>query len=160
MRKLSVFCLLLTFIVLGSCKKEENQKEIEAAKAEANKIVSTACYRALYENDTINLKINTLKNGKIAGDMVMKVENNPDKVGKVEGEFRGDTLFADYSFIQGTNKDRTFKNPMAFLKRNDSLVLGSGEITTYLGKSSFSKGKAINFKTVKYKFSTVECLEK
>jgi len=160
MKKLSLFCLLLASIGFGSCKKEPNTKESEAAKAEAEKPISTACYKALYENDTINLTINTLKNGKIAGDMVMKIENMPEKTGKVEGEFRGDTLFADYSFIQGTNKDRTFKNPMAFLKRNDSLVLGSGEITTYLGKSSFTKGKPINFETVKYKFSTVDCLNK
>ncbi|HSD05704.1 hypothetical protein [Flavobacterium sp.] len=158
MKKLSIFCLLLAFIVLGSCKKE--QKEIETVKAEAQQPVSTACYKALYENDTIDLKINTLKNGKIAGDMVMKIENKPEKVGTIEGEFRGDTLFADYSFIQGTNKDRVFKNPMAFLKRNDSLVLGSGEIITYLGKSYFTKGKPLNFKTVKYKFSTIECVAK
>ena len=31
----------------------------------------------------------------------MKVLNKAEKVGKIAGEFRGDTLFVDYSFISG-----------------------------------------------------------
>jgi hypothetical protein len=114
----------------------------------------------LYEKDTLDLKINTLKSGKISGDMVMKIDNMPIKVGKIAGEFRGDTLFAAYTFIQGENKEVTFKNPMAFLKRGNELILGNGEIETTMGASYFVKGKPIDFDNVKYKFTTVDCIDK
>ncbi|WP_281638359.1 hypothetical protein [Flavobacterium marginilacus] len=160
MKNLGLFFLLLTCIGFQSCKNDKNPKEAEASKAQAEKIISTACYKSLYENDTINLTVNTLKNGKINGDMVMKIENMPDKIGKIIGEFRGDTLFADYSFIQGTNEKVTFKNPMAFLKHGSELILGSGKIETYLGRSYFAKDKPIDFEKVKYKFSEVDCANK
>nr|WP_315252078.1 hypothetical protein [uncultured Flavobacterium sp.] len=160
MKKLSLFFLLLTCFGFESCKKDQNPNDAGATKAKEEKPISVACYKALYENDTINLTINTLKNGKITGDMVMKIENMPNKVGEIAGKFRGDTLFADYSFIQGTNAKVTFKNPMAFLKYGNELILGSGKIETYLGRSYFVKGTPIDFEKVKYKFTIVDCVGK
>ena len=160
MKNLGLFFLLLACIGFESCKKDQNPKDAETTKVQDEKPISTACYKSLYENDTIDLTINTLKNGKITGDMIMKIENMPNKIGKIAGEFRGDTIFADYSFIQGTNDKVTFKNPMAFLKRENELILGSGKIETYLGKSYFVKGTPIDFEKVKYKFTTVECAAK
>jgi len=160
MKKLGLFCLLLACIGLQSCKKNETQKEIAAPPVQDEKPMSVTCYKALYENDTIDLKINTLKNGKITGDMVMKIIDMPEKTGKITGEFHGDTIFADYSFIQGTNDKVKFKNPMAFLKKGDELILGSGKIETYLGRSYFAKGTPIDFEKVKYKFTTIDCVDK
>jgi hypothetical protein len=160
MKNLVISCLLLSCIALQSCKNDEKQKEAEAAKAEAEKPVSTQCYKAVYEKDTINLTLNTLKNGKISGNMVMKVANAPEKTGDIKGEFRGDTLFADYTFIDATNKNKTFKNPMAFLKRENQLILGNGTMQTTMGVTYLVKDKPIDFDRVKYKFSTSECPDK
>lgn len=160
MKNLGLCCLLLTCIVFQSCKKELIPKEDDVTKLQSEKPISVLCYKALYDNDTIDLKINTLKNGKITGDMVMKIIDMPEKIGKISGEFHGDTLFADYSFIEGTNTKTTFKNPMAFLKHDNELILGSGKIETYLGKSYFAKGTPINFEKVKYKFTSVDCENK
>lgn len=160
MKNLGLFCLLLTCIGLGSCKKNEIQKDVEAAQALAENPISVKCYKALYEEDTIDLKINTLKNGKITGDMVMKLINMPVKHGKIDGEFRGDTLFASYTFIQGTNDKITYKNPMAFLKRGNELILGNAKIETTMGGSYFVKGEPIDFDRVKFKFKNVDCVDK
>jgi len=160
MKNLGLFCLLLVCVGFEGCKNDQNQKDIEAKKAQDEKPVSTACYKSLYESDTIDLTITTLKNGKITGNMIMKIKDMPKKVGTIDGEFRGDTLFADYFFIEGTNEKAKFKNPMAFLKKGDSLNLGSGTIETYLGKSYFAKGTPIEFEKVKYKFNTVDCAAK
>ncbi|WP_269222854.1 MULTISPECIES: hypothetical protein [Flavobacterium] len=157
MKKLGLFCLLLVCIGLQNCKKKETPKDIETIKAGDEKPISVTCYKALYEQDTIDLKMNTLKNGKINGDMVMKIIDMPEKSGKITGEFHGDTLFVDYTFIQGTNDKKVFKNPMALLKKDNQLILGSGKIETYLGRSYFVKDTPIDFEKVKYKFSTVEC---
>lgn len=159
MKNLGLFCLLLACIAFESCNKKQGQKAVEAPVL-AEEPVSIQCFKALYEKDTLDLKINTLKSGKISGDMVMKVDNTPIKVGKIAGEFRGDTLFAAYTFIQGKNKEVTFKNPMAFLKRGNELILGNGEIETTMGASYFVKGKPIDFDNVKYKFTTVDCIDK
>jgi hypothetical protein len=155
MKNLGLFCLLLACIGLKSCKKNEVQKDVEATQVQ-----SVACYKALYQKDTVELKINTLKNGKITGNMVMKILDMPKKGGEINGEFRGDTLFADYTFIQGANEKRIFKNPMAFLKKGNELILGNGKIETYLGVSYLAKGTPIDFDRVKYKFTNVDCVDK
>lgn len=160
MKNLKVLCLLLTCIGLQSCKKNESPKDAETDKVQAEMPTSVACYMALYEKDTVDLKINTLKNGKIAGEMVMKILDMPKKVGKINGEFRGDTLFVDYTFFQGANEKKIFKNPMAMLKKGNELILGSGKIETYLGKSYFAKDTPIDFEKVKYKFTSVDCVDK
>ncbi|WP_348811415.1 hypothetical protein [Flavobacterium maritimum] len=155
-----LFCLLFACIGFQSCKKNENEKVVKRTQVQAEKPVSVQCYKALYEQDTIDLKMSTLKNGKIAGDMVMSFFNMPKKIGKIAGELRGDTIFVSYTFIQGANEKVTYKNPMAFLKRGDELILGNGKIQTTMGASYFVKGSPIDFERVKFKFKTVDCIDK
>jgi len=157
MKNLGLLCLLLACIGFESCNK--NQKNVDI-QAQNEKPINVKCYKALYEQDTVELKINTLKNGNITGNMVMKIFNMPVKVGKIAGEFRGDTLFAAYTFIQGTNDKVTFKNPMAFLKRGNDLILGNGKIESTMGATYFVKGQPIDFDNVKYKFTSVDCVDK
>ncbi len=157
MKNLGLLCLLLVCIGLESCKKNQSEKGVDAPQVQAEKPINIKCYKALYEKDTIELRVNSLKNGKLTGDMVMKLYNMPKKVGKIAGEFRGDTLFVAYTFIQGGNEKITFKNPMAFLKRGNELILGNGKIETTMGASYFVKGTLIDFDRVKYKFSNVDC---
>lgn len=156
MKKISLFCLLL-LVSIGfvNCKNEEKRK----AKLEAEKPISVACYQALYEKDTIDLTINTLKDGKISGKMVMKIYESPTNNGEIKGEFHGDTLFADYSFVQGKKGKKMFKNPIALLKNKDELIMGDGKIENYMGASYFNKNTPIDFEQVKYKFRKVDCAE-
>jgi hypothetical protein len=160
MKNLALSCLLLTCIGFQSCKNDEKQKEAEAAKAEGEKIVSVQCFKAIYEKDTIDLTVNTLKNGKLSGNMIMKVAPTTVRTGEIAGEFHGDTLFADYTFVDETSKSKKFKNPMAFLKRNNQLILGNGTMQTTMGVTYLVKDKPIDFERVKYKFDSVECAEK
>lgn len=160
MKNLVVSCLLVTCIGLQSCKDNENQKAAEAAKVAAETIVSTECYKAIYEKDTIDLKLNTLKNGKLNGTMSMKVYGAAERVGELAGEFHGDTLFADYTFKEVTNNSKTFKNPMAFLKKDKKLILGNGTMQISMGVTYLVKDKPIDFDRVKYKFDAAECAEK
>jgi hypothetical protein len=153
-----LLCILCASIGFQSCKKNENEKVVNSKKIAVEKPVSVQCYKAMYEKDTIDLKMNTLKNGKITGEMVMKFFNTPKKIGKIAGEFSGDTLFASYTFIQGDDKKITFKNPMAFLKRGEQLILGNGKMLNTMGATYFDKSSPIDFESVKFKFSAVECV--
>lgn len=155
MKNLSLFCLLVTFMVLESCKKNESETIVKNEE-----FSSVQCYKAFYEQDTLELKINTLKDGKITGSMVMAAFNKPKMDGELSGEFRGDTLFTSYTYCIDGNNKMTYKNPMAFLKRGNELILGNGEIEYALGASYFIKDKPIDFDGMKYKFTAVDCVSK
>lgn len=79
-----LFCLLFACIGFQSCKKNQNEEVVKAKQILAEKPISVQCYKALYEKDTIDLKMNTLKNGKITGDMVMKFLTHPKKLAKLQ----------------------------------------------------------------------------
>lgn len=151
------FCsLLFLSIVMQSCNQSQNQVDGQWGLTRAEKPILVEDYKAIYQEDTINLKINTLKSGKITGEMEMKIAYMPVKEGKIAGEFKGDTLFASYTFIQGGYEKRTFKNPMAFLRKDNQFILGNGKIQTTMGASYFVKGEPIDFEHVKYKFTKIE----
>lgn len=158
MKNTRIFCLLLACITITSCKKNEAEKVVPVAETE--KPLSVACYKALYEKDTLNLTVNTLKNDKISGDLEMAIFNMPRKMGKIAGEVKGDTLLISYTFTQGGYDKVTYKNPMALLKRGNELILGNGKIQTTMGASYFVKGEPIDFDRVKYKFTAVDCANK
>lgn len=160
MKNLVLPCLLVICIGFQSCKNEEKQKETQALKADAETITKVECYQAIYEKDTIQLKLNTLKNGKLTGNMIMKVAPSTVRTGEIAGEFHGDTLFADYTFKDLASQDKTFKNPMAFLKKDKQLILGNGTMQTTMGVTYLVKDKPIDFDRVKYKFDTAECADK
>ncbi len=157
MKNSFLFCLAVACIGFQSCNKEQSKKADVNSQVQSEKPVRTECYMAFYEKDTVNLKMDVFKNGNISGDMVMKFYNVPKKIGKIVGEFKGDTLFASYTFIEGTNEKITFKNPMAFLKRGEELILGNGTIQTTMGASYFVKGTPIDFDRVKFKLKNVDC---
>ena len=158
MKNRGLFCLLLASMAFVSCKNNRSDKIMELKEAEEP--INVQCYKAIYEQDTLDLKINTFKNGDVTGNMDMVVAKTPKRVGEIAGKFSGDTLYASYTFIQGGNKEVTFKNPMAFLKRNNQLVLGNGQIEVTLGASHFVKGEPIEFDRVKYKFDAIDCATK
>jgi hypothetical protein len=159
MKNLGLFCLLFSVIGLESCKNNQSENVVDAEQAQAEKPISVQCYKALYEKDTIDLKVNTLKNGNITGDMEMRIFNMPIKHGEIAGETRGDTLFVSYTFVQGGYEKKTYKNPMAFLKKGEELILGNGKIEFVMGASSFIKGEPIDFDRVKYRFNSVDCID-
>lgn len=156
----ALFYLLFAATIFVSCKNSEEKKEAQEAKEKVEEIVSATCYKAVYENDTIDLKVNTLKSGKVSGDLVMKIYAMPKKIGEIYGDYHGDTLLVSYTFIDEGNEKVTYKNPMAFLKKDKQLILGNGKMETSMGATYFVKGEPIDFENVKYKFSTVDCVGK
>lgn len=131
-------------------------KTKDAATAKTDSLVKTECFKAIDGKDTADLKLNTLKSGKIKGDLLIKYQEKGANVGEVEGKFKGDTLFVDFTFKIGENKTQ-YKNPLALLKHDGKLVLGVGQIETSLGRSYFVKGKPISFDRGRFTFIPSEC---
>ena len=155
MKNLRIFCLFVAFIALGSCKDKKIETPVVAEAP-----VNEQCYKAIYEKDTLHLKLNTVEDGKINGSLVMVVSEKATKTGKIEGKFRGDTLFTNYTFTQGENRISTYKNPLAFLKRGNELILGNWKTEQAMGANYDDAGQPIDFDNVKYKFNAVDCAQK
>lgn len=163
MKQIVYFLAFTAFLFVLSCnqdKSKSKQTDKDIAKAD----ISDQCFLAVHEKDTADLKIRTAKDGKVTGDLVIKYgELKPNALekglnrGAIEGKFRGDTLFADYTFTSGTKDKTIYKNPLAFLKRGEQLILGVGEIETYVGRTYFKNDKPINFEIGKFRFEPVDC---
>lgn len=165
MKKTFYFFAFIASLFLFSCNQGTNKNSKKSADSLANVInYSDQCYVAIYETDTATLRVKTDADGKVTGDLYIafgelkpnaleKVLNN----GQIAGSFRGDTLFVDYSYTSGSINKNVFKNPLAFLKKGDKLILGVGDVETYVGKSYFVTDKPIDFEIARFQFEPVEC---
>ncbi|HEY0896981.1 MAG TPA: hypothetical protein VGE15_10565 [Sphingobacteriaceae bacterium] len=114
------------------------------------------CYLAIDGKDTVFLNLSPARKGDVTGHMVMRLQGKPENNGTITGQFSGDTLYADYTFTTGEKKE-VFKNPMAFLKEGEKLILGVGVIETYLGRSYLSKKEPIDFVKARFRFNPATC---
>lgn len=157
MKRRILYTLLAAIPMVYSCN-QSGEKSTAANEDQATDTVSTTqCYAAVDSNDKADLKLISSAKGEVTGNMVINYFEKGKNDGLIDGKFKGDTLFADYTFKIGTKNPVVYKNPLAFLKRGDSLILGVGQIETSLGKSYFVKGKPIRFDRSKFIFSPVEC---
>ncbi|HEY1008474.1 MAG: hypothetical protein ACO1NS_15875 [Daejeonella sp.] len=140
----------------SACTSGTDRTKIKDSVTAATEVVSSECYTGVQGGDSASMKLNTAGNGKVTGELVIKYTKNPANTGTLSGEFKGDTLFADYYFTTGESKTK-YKNPMAILRKGDRMILGVGEIESYLGKSYFKKGVPIDFEIAKFKLDKGDC---
>ncbi len=132
-------CLL----ALTACnKKEENKKPIDTAAPEAAAMVSgKSCYQMIKGRDTIRLSL-AMNANNANGELVYALDGKDRNQGTFSGMFIGDTLFADYTFnSEGTQSVRE----TVFLRRNDGLIQGFGEMVENGNKQSFANPGKISF---------------
>ena len=143
------FLFVAALMLLASCGNSETKKTTVQS---LDSIKTTECYVAIDGKDTAFLDLTVTKRGDATGDLLIKYTDKPQNKGTVAGKFSGDTLFVDYTFINGENKSPIYKNPLAFLKKEQKLTLGVGVIETTMGRSYFAKDKPINFERGKFIF--------
>jgi hypothetical protein len=130
--------------VFVSCKKEMKTEEPAASeKIVVEEPESQECYRGILKKDTISLTLN-IKNGQLSsGNLSYNFYEKDKNKGTLVGELKGDTLFADYTFMsEGTSSVRE----VAFLKKGDSYVEGFGDVVDdNKGKVTFKDKKQLKF---------------
>ncbi len=151
-----LFYLSIILLSIVGCDGKRNskssKKEDILAKAEKQ------CYIAAYARDTAYLDFKSSPDkAKVEGNLLIRYGNKPENGGTFKGRFKGDTLFADYTYTVGTYKERIYVNPLAFLVKKDSLILGIGEIETLAGRAYFKPGAPINFDKGRFRFMKAEC---
>lgn len=143
-------------LVYGCGSGSDNKQSRTDSQSGKDSVQSSQCYIAVDGPDTAYLNLDSRANGKITGKLLINFSEKPKNDGALEGEFKGDTLYANYTFTTGENKT-VYKNPLAFLKDGGRLHLGVGEIESYLGKSYFKKGTTIDFERGRFKFDSLAC---
>lgn len=120
-------------------------------------------YIALFEKDSAKLDIDidqygkvtgalTIKYGELKGEMTELIVNKGEIT---NGEFKGDTLVANYNFTSGNDKTM-YTNPLALLHKGDTLVMGAGKIGNYLGRTYFDPKFPIEYQKARFKFVPVK----
>jgi hypothetical protein len=157
MKTAGVCFIVFVPLFLSACNNNEKQKQRSAnADMTMNKAQSKNCYVAVDNKDSAFLNLNTYAKGKVKGNLTFKYHDKAKNAGSVDGSYSGDSLYVDYVFMIGDQK-RTYKNPLAFLKRDGNLVLGVGEIITYLGKSYLDKKTPIDYSKGRFVFKPGTC---
>ena len=153
MKALTIY-MPLVLLSLAACNgnKSTSQQANDTLDVSLNE-----CYVAVFEKDTAHLNLSALEGSKIKGNLLIQYHNNPKNEGELTGRRIGDTLFADYSYTVGTYEKVVNKNPLAFLVKGDSLILGVGEIETKMGRSYFKPGVPIHFDKGRFRFTKGEC---
>lgn len=147
----------VTLLFAFGCAQGEKKEQIEQ-KAENVIPADTVkqCYTAVFEGDTAFLNLKIVDSLEVTGDLVINYAEKAGNVGIVRGKFHGDTLLVDYSFKTGENPIE-FSNPLAFLKSEQRLKMGVGQIETAYGRSYFVKDKPIDYEQGKFNFIAEPC---
>jgi len=132
--------LFLSAIAFSFVACNQNPKQTGNA-AEEDHSSHDQCYQSISNADTLDMHLHN-HDGKVQGSLNFRFKEKQNTQGDIKGEFRGDTLFVDYTFTVGGTPS---KNPLVFLKQGDDLSQGYGEIETYLGKTYFKPGAPTTF---------------
>lgn len=128
---------LIAVCALACSPEKKGSSEVESPTVETD----SACY--LYVNGLDSIKLAIVRDHeRVTGRMAYLFYEKDKSWGTVDGSFRGDTLFVDYSFFaEGTHSFRE----LAFLKRNGAFVLGTGEIRNSGNRDVFKDPHNIDF---------------
>lgn len=162
MRHFTHLLAIAGLAVLFSCN---HGKQANKVNIPGNLKPGKYCYTALFEKDSASLNMVINKYGSVTGHLYIgygeikpgatEREINMGDISK--GEFKGDTLFADYTFTSGTKFKNIYTNPIALLHKGDSLILGSGRVMNYLGRAYFDPQTPIDFQKSRFRFKRADC---
>ncbi len=99
------------------------------------------CFAKMSANDTVILRYST-KDTIVEGTLMYNYNEKDKNEGTLVGVVHGDTLIADYHFIsEGINSVRQ----VIFLKRNNSIIEGFGDVVDDHGRMVFENTAKLTF---------------
>ncbi|GAB3925703.1 hypothetical protein [Mucilaginibacter myungsuensis] len=152
---IQLFAIAASALLFG-CGQGEQKADDKPAYT-SHLTVGKHCYKALFEKDSAAITFDVAASGKIKGELAIQFNKNDTldlSKGEVTGEFKGDTLFGEFSF---KNKGTQYVNPVALLHKGDTLLMGQGRVMEYLGRTYFDPQVPIKFEKARFRFVPVEC---
>ncbi|MBC7493369.1 MAG: hypothetical protein H7221_00045 [Flavobacterium sp.] len=116
----------------------------------------SACYNYSKDSNNVMMHISIVDN-MVKGDLLIEYYQKDKNKGKIIGEMKGDTLYAEYTFnSEGLNSVRE----VAFLKKGNEFNEGFGDVEEKSGKMVFKNKATIKFENsmplTKIKCTTIE----
>ena len=148
MKRYNVLFLPILLLLKSGCNQTSSDLKNKPETTEN-------CYISLYKQDTAHLNLN-FKYTEVTGKLRISYADGKTYDGVLKGRSKGDTLLLDYDFKISRN-DQWYRNPLAILKRGDSLILGDGKIDVRWGTGVFDKNVPINYEDAKFVFRRNDC---
>ena len=146
--KQSILLSITLTIFTISCNNHSQHTDqkvipVDSSKAIENKIMIpvSSCYASWLNKDTVRLKVEVFEH-VITGMLSYHFHEKDSNNGDFEGQFKGDTLVADYSFIsEGIRSVRQ----VVFLIKDSTATEGYGEMEEKNGKMIFKNLNEVIF---------------
>ena len=152
---LKLYCLPLfmsAVMFVAGCNQRQTGTTTKQSSTES-------CYVASFEQDTALMSLK-FTGRKIEGKLRINYGDGKIYDGTLLGEQKGkgDTLILAYDF-KINNVDKWYRNPVAFLRKADRLVLGIGQINVVWGTGAFDEAVPIDYEHVRFQFEPKDCKE-
>jgi hypothetical protein len=139
-----MFYVAVAAILLLSC----NSNTTQSGTAQKNEVIKpvtftepAACYAMITGKDKVLLHI-TITENKVTGDLMYSFFEKDKNTGTINGEMKGDTLFADYKFM---SEGKESYRQVVFLKNGSEYREGYGKVNLTTGQPDFTDKAAIKF---------------
>jgi hypothetical protein len=149
--------LLMTVLgtVLMSCNNKSKVNTVISVtpRVPPTETLGDKCFLSVVDKDTVAMELNINVNNEVNGKLRYSFYQKDKNEGTIIGNIKGDTLFADYTFVsEGVSSIRE----VAFLKKDAQYIEGYGVTMESNGKMVFIQKNALKFdsKTI---FNEIDC---
>lgn len=134
-------CRVVIFILVWVSALGCNRSQKKPSGATDNGEATPKCFLYVEGRDSIKLSLVTAS-GEVHGRLAYLFFEKDKSMGTLDGLLRGDTLFATYRFTaEGTFSIRE----LAFLRKGDTYLMGTGEILNEGNRDVFKDPHSISF---------------
>jgi len=154
--KKSVLAIAVALVIMVSCKKEAKEEVVMPTVQDEMPVEEPAvkeCYLAIIKKDTISLNLTVKDSSLEQGELHYNFFEKDKNQGTLSGTFKGDTLFADYTFM---SEGKSSVREVVFLKKGNIFIEGYGDVEEKDGKTVFKDKKKLFFDS-KIVLSKTDC---
>lgn len=138
MRTIKILCIGLVCIIYGCYNNAPDSDETKSL------------YEAINKNDTASLRV-ILKKNEFYGQFEINYHGQYKDSGDVNGILKGDTLKGTFHYQQYGNST-WYRIPIALLKKDNKLIMGSGDMEIFMNMTFFKKTVPIDYQNPKFIF--------
>jgi len=129
-------------LLLSACNNNSTEPTPTPVAAEENKTAPAhSCYVYTSAKDTVSLHFQ-ISGDIITGDLAYNYFEKDKNTGTIQGNIKGDTIFAAYTFM---SEGRESFRDVAFLKTGNDFVEGYGDAEEKNGEMIFKNTSGLNF---------------
>ena len=139
--------LLLIAVALTGCgTKNATTQETATTETAPTETASATdgqpqCYALITASDTVRLSM-TQRGSEVTGTMLVQLSEKDRNTGTLQGQMRGDTLLANYTF---QSEGQESVREVVFLAKDGGFVEGYGPVQEQNGKMVFTPNAPLTF---------------